>query len=149
MERRRLGLGRIIARGFQSYWRASRGLVLRVEGCLIDDTGRVMLTRIGDRGTWRLPGDLAKAGETAEGALWRSLRHEGIEASVAELIWVYAGPQGTPWDAVALYRLSGNGTPASARAAYFPADALHQVCDVETVARVKDAVSGRALFEVC
>jgi len=149
MERQRLGLGRVISRGFQSYWRASRGLVLRVEGCLVNEAGRVLLTRAGDGSIRQLPGDLVRAGETAEEALWRSLRQESIEATAAELIWVYAGAQAAPWDAVALYRLSGNGAPASAQAAYFPADALRQVCDVGTLARVKDAVSGRTPFEVC
>ena len=79
-----------------------------VRGALVDDDGRVLLTRERSDGRWSLPGGWADPGDTPRQAVIREVREEtGYAAEVVELVAVLdRDAQGmTPPLAVSVYKM--------------------------------------------
>jgi ADP-ribose pyrophosphatase YjhB (NUDIX family) len=148
-------IGHLVARGFQLYWRWSRGLRLTAEACIIDDAGRVLLVQGSGRPDWRLPGGRVGKGETLEGALLRHLRETfAIEVTARpELVWIYVesgqgGKQHTGLFMVRSWRQRVNAAAAPALA-FFPHQQLPNGLDPESAARIRQWLKDRAPPEVC
>lgn len=149
-------LSRIVARGFQSYWRLSRGLSLGAEVFLTDASGRLLL-RSDAGGYWRLPGTTVTSGEGAQAAAHRALRALGLgDVSAPDaLFWLFVDPKPLPWDVVATFRLQlTRADPASPHQAgegldFFAPDGLPAAVEPATMVRLRALIEGRAPFEVC
>ncbi|HET6390027.1 NUDIX domain-containing protein [Hyphomicrobium sp.] len=75
-------LGYVVTRAFQQFWRATRGLFLDVEACVLDEANRILLVRHDAGGPWHLPSTAVRDGESLEMALRRLLRDlDGIEVN--------------------------------------------------------------------
>lgn len=78
----RFFLGYVITRAFQQFWRATRGVYLDVEACLVDEAGRILMVRNEAGGEWRLPSSAVYNGENLETALRRLMREvAGVEVN--------------------------------------------------------------------
>ncbi|MEV4220989.1 NUDIX domain-containing protein [Nonomuraea sp. NPDC049725] len=64
-----------------------------VNGCVFDESGRLLVARHGDVGLWATPGGGVDPDERPEDAVVRELREElGIEVRVRALIGAHGGP---------------------------------------------------------
>jgi ADP-ribose pyrophosphatase YjhB (NUDIX family) len=147
-------LNRIGAWLLQRYWRMTRGLRLRAEGCIIDAEQRVLLLQktTGDASGWQLPGGLVEDGEAGEQALSRILRAQtGIVPQSPELFWIYANTGPAPGDHIALYAVRDwqetNAEPAdlpNTRRAFFRVTEMPDSVDAATLDRIIQILDGRA-----
>lgn len=96
---------RLLTRGFQNYWRRTRGLTFAAFGVVRDAGGRVLLVRPAGAALWQLPGGMVKQGETAGSALERCLKEQAGLGCLAppRLFAFYAGANATPADQIALF----------------------------------------------
>lgn len=96
---------RLLTKGFQNYWRRSRGLTLAAFAVITDASGKVLLVKAPGSPLWHLPGGRVLKGETAPGALERCLMSQAGLLCLAppSLFAVYAGSALAPADQVALF----------------------------------------------
>lgn len=148
-------IGHLVARGFQRYWRWTRGLRLTAEACIIDDAGRVLLVQDSASPAWRLPGGGVGKGETLEGALLRHLRETlAIEVTARpELVWIYVESGQDEGQHTGLFiirswrqRINAKAVPALA---FFPHQQLPSGLSPESAARIRQSLKGRTPPEVC
>lgn len=143
---KQISFSKIVARGFQAYWRISRGLHLTAEACVIDQAGKVLLLR--NASGWQLPATIVTSGESLETALRRELERLGILARRINLFWVYS--DATPnADHTGLYVIpdwqAGRFLPDTA---FFSIEELAALLPATTVTRIRDALDGRAPAEL-
>lgn len=144
---------RIVTRGFQRYWRISRGLTLGAQGAVIDDAGRFLLIRHTYRPGWHFPGGGVEKNETVELALSRELSEEaGIDIEGRpELFGVYSNFKLFPGDHIVLFVVrtwSQPHPPAPNREiaehGFFTPDALPQSIHPATRRRVAEILGHTA-----
>ncbi len=83
MKEDRFILGYVVTRAFQRFWRATRGVHLDVEACILDEADRILMVRNEAGGDWRLPASAVHKGENLEAALRRLLRDvAGLEVNL-------------------------------------------------------------------
>jgi ADP-ribose pyrophosphatase YjhB (NUDIX family) len=146
-------LSKIILSVLQFYWRATRGIALAVEACLIDAEHRVALIKVDAGDGWQLPRTAVRKGEGLDDALRRFLmdkHHIRIDPG-PELFWLYAGAQGSNGQ-TGLYvvrQWQQDKPPAGAGLSFFGLSALPASLPSQDAARIRQAVEGRAPFEVC
>lgn len=131
--RQRRLLERLVTRGFQRYWRWSRGLTLGAQALVIGVEDTVLLVRHTYRPGWHFPGGGVECNELVERALERELREEaGIDlAAPADLFGLYANFRAFPSDHIAFFVVRAFTAPPAFRATheiaetgFFPRDAL-------------------------
>jgi ADP-ribose pyrophosphatase YjhB (NUDIX family) len=143
-------LGPLARIAFQRFWRLRRGLHLAVEGCVVDEVGKILLLRDGESNGWSLPKGIVRKDETLELALKRMLRDiAAIEVnSKPELSGFYA--EGRDWQ-TGLYvvrdwrRLS---SPASPEMDFFGPASLPLGTTPEAAGRIRRSAEGRTISEV-
>lgn len=112
---------KLITKGFQSYWRMTRGLSLSVAAAVIDNADRVLLRRSPATGLWEFPGGPVAAGQSAEEAITRHLAAlEGVTlAASPRLFALYTLDRPADADHCALFVVEGfdlaTETPSLAR----------------------------------
>lgn len=147
-------LSKIVMRGLRLYWRATRGITLAVEACFIDAEGRVALVKAGAGNGWRLPRTTVRKGEALDDALRRFLMNEHhirIDSKL-HLFWMYAESAPKPNGQTGLYvvrQWRQDKSPAASDLSFFGLNALPAGLPSQDVARIRQAVEGRAPFEVC
>lgn len=156
-------LNKIVLSLLRTYWRATRGMTLAAEGCLIDADGRVALVKYGSHERWRLPRTEVRRGESLADAVRRLLEGEcGVDiGSEPTLHWLYRAPSeangqaghgqaGSCQTGLCLVRhWRQSGSPARGDVAFFALDALPADLGAQDAARIRQAVEGRTPFEVC
>lgn len=146
-------LSKIILSALQFYWRATRGIALAVEACLIDAEHRVALIKADTGDGWQLPRTTVRKGEGLDDALRRFLRNEHhirIDPGI-EPFWMYAGFPGST-EQTGLYivrQWRQDNSPAEAGLSFFGLSALPAGLHSQDAARIRQAVEGRVPFEVC
>lgn len=148
-------VSRIVSRGFRLYWRITRGLDLWAEACLLDTERRVGLVATEGSASWSLPLTRVRNGEALGDALLRMLTEDlrigiGIDAE-PELFWIQAG-RPSPDGQTGLFIVRhwrANGPAREAKLAFFSLDGLPSGLPSAEAARIRQAVDGRAPFEVC
>lgn len=146
-------LSKIILSALQFYWRATRGIALAVEACLIDAEHRVALIKADAGNGWQLPRTTVRKGEGLDDALRRFLmdkHHIRIDPEI-EPFWMYAGSPGSN-EQTGLYivrQWRQDKSPAGASLSFFGISALPAGLPSQDAARIRQAVDGRAPFEVC
>lgn len=143
---------RLVARGFQSYWRATRGLTMGAQGVVLDANGRVLLIRHTYRPGWHFPGGGVERGESPTEALARELREEAgvVFESPPPLFGLYTNFKAFPSDHIALYVLRDWSRPVVpkpnheiAESGFFPVEELPEGV-IDPVRRRLDEIAGRA-----
>lgn len=146
-------LRHLVARAVQAYWRLRRGLRLGAEACIVDTSGRVLLVNDTQRGCWSLPATAVRQGETLEAALARCLKDVcGIEsAAQPHLYWIFTERRFSPFQKTGLFVVRNwkGQIPASDALRFFARDVLPEKIGAAFALRVKQALDGRAVPEVC
>src|SRR5262245_19215527 len=122
-------LSKIVMRVLRLYWRATRGIALAVEACLIDAEYRVALVRADAGDGWRLPRTTVHKGERLDEALVCFLRSAyGVRIdSTPELFWIYADGPSKSNGQTGLYvvrQWRQDKSPAASDLSFFGLDAL-------------------------
>ena len=148
---------RLLTKGFQRYWRYSRGLTLAVAVHVCDAGGRVLLVRTEPDARWRLPEGAALKGETAGDTVARCLA-AGAGITITDeprLFAIYAGAPHASADQIALYtvpswRLNGDLAKGQSerRHAFFDAGQLPRDTSGAARARINDVRAGRQASEL-
>ena len=142
-------VARIVTRGFQRYWRVSRGLTLGAQGCVVDPSNRVLLIRHTYRPGWHFPGGGVEKGETAETALRRELDDEAgvIVSGRPQLFGLYCNDRQFPGDHIALYVVRSWQQPSVpkpnaeiAEQGFFAATELPEGVTAATHTRIKEVL---------
>ena len=142
-------LAKLITRGFQQYWRVSRGLTLGAQGCVLDASDRVLLIRHTYRPGWHFPGGGVEKGETVEAALARELEEEAgiVVIGRPKLFGLYCNGRQFPGDHVALYVVRSWKQPAVparnaeiAEQGFFEVNALPDGVTAATHTRIKEVL---------
>lgn len=148
---------KLVTRGFQRYWRWSRGLTLGAQGCVLDADNRVLLIRHTYRPGWHFPGGGVERGESAEVALTRELQEEaGIELTErAVLHGLFCNERLFSGDHVALYVVRHWRQPRVpkpnaeiAEQGFFAANTLPAGVNAATATRINEILDGRAPAEL-
>lgn len=147
-------LSKIVTRGLRVYWRATRGIALAAEACVIDADGRIALAKTDAENGWRLPRTRVCKGEALDDALRRFLAEDyRIRiASCPDLFWMYGENVPEPDGLTGLYIVRQWRQDVSSAApglSFFSLDALPAGLPSRDAARIRQAVEGRAPFEVC
>jgi 8-oxo-dGTP pyrophosphatase MutT (NUDIX family) len=145
-------VAKIVVRGLRLYWRATRGLALSAEACLLDVERRVALVKAPTDDGWRLPRTTVRKGEALDEALRRLLWDEhGIRIDARpDLFWLYAdgpGHNGQAGFYIVRHWRQERMTAASGLS-FFGVDALPDGLASQDAARIRQAIEGRAPFEV-
>lgn len=148
-----MAVARLVSLGFQRFWRATRGLSLRVEVAVSDGARVLLITPSADAAPC-LPGSRVSAGETVGEAAQRVIGGLGLAAIVGppRLFWIYGSAGARPGAALALFvadlgpaEQCGQPTPQP----LFEAGALPANVDAATRKRINDVLGGRAPDELC
>jgi ADP-ribose pyrophosphatase YjhB (NUDIX family) len=142
-------IGPLIARGFQRYWRLTRGMKLAAQACVIDADNQVLLVKSAGENGWRLPGDSVQNGEALDAALRRCLRKCcGIEVEPpAELFWIYAEGHDQQTGLFVVRQWRRTGSPVR-ELAYVPLNVLPDTVEPRIAARIRQALEGRTPSEM-
>jgi 8-oxo-dGTP diphosphatase len=146
-------LSKIVVAGLQAYWRATRGIALSVEAVIIDAENRVAFVNANAGGVWRLPSTTVRPGEALADALNRLLIDDHrirIETN-PDLFWMYVeAPERNGQTAVfAVRQWHQDASPSLPGLAFFGLNALPADLPPQDGARIRQAIEGRAPFEVC
>lgn len=147
-------LSRIVTRGLRVYWRATRSIALAVEACVIDAEHRIALANEGVESGWHLPRTKVRKGEALDEALLRFLMEEYRIRIVSQpdLFWMYRESE-PEWDGLTgLYivrQWRQNVGPVASGLSFFGLEALPAGLPSGDAARIRQAVEGRAPFEIC
>lgn len=127
---------------------------MAVEACVIDPEGRIALLEATPEIGWRLPRTAVRKGEALDEALRRLLLTDFRihVAACPEFFWMY--PEGLPesgaMSGVYVVRQWRQDLGATAlKLSFFSLTALPPGIPSQDVARIRQAVEGRAPFEVC
>ncbi|MET0407753.1 MAG: NUDIX domain-containing protein [Hyphomicrobium sp.] len=140
----------LVARAFQQYWRATRGLRLFVEACVFDQAGRVLMVCAENGGRWELPGGPVRKGETLEAALHRILC-ELLKIEVngrPELSFLYAPAADGHAGVFAVRNWQRLSLAASPETNFFPPEALPLGVAAETGERIRRSLGQPTRSEV-
>ena len=98
---------KIVAKVLHIYWRLTRSLTCGAQGCVIDDSNKVLLIRHTYRSGWHFPGGGVEKNETFKTALARELREEAniILTGPVELVGLYSNFRHLPSDHIALFEI--------------------------------------------
>jgi ADP-ribose pyrophosphatase YjhB (NUDIX family) len=147
-------LSKIVMRGLRVYWRATRSIALAVEACVIDAEYRIALVKADAKNGWRLPRTRVRKGEALDDALRRFLMEDYRIRIVSrpDLFWMFGESVPEPEGLTGLYvvrRWRQDVAPAASDLSFFGLDALPAGLPSRDAARIRQAVEGRAPFEVC
>jgi ADP-ribose pyrophosphatase YjhB (NUDIX family) len=147
-------LSRIVTQGLRLYWRATRGIMLEAEACIVDPENRIALVEAGAANTWHLPKTGVRNGEALADALRRFLRTDyRIHADGdPELFWIYNDGAPKTGGLTGLYivrQWHQDVMTGASGLLFFGLDALPPGLADHDAARIRQAVLGRAPFEVC
>lgn len=147
-------LSKIVTRGLRVYWRATRSIALAVEACVIDGEHRIALANEGVENGWHLPRTNVRKGEALDEALMRFLMQDYRIRIVSQpdLFWMYRESAPKPPGLTGFYvvrQWRQNASPAASGLSFFGLDALPAGLPPGEAARIRQAVEGRAPFEIC
>lgn len=147
-------LSKIAIAGLQAYWRATRGIALSVEAVIIDAENRVAFVEVSGGGAWRLPSTTVRPGEALADALARLLIDDHrirIDTS-PDLFWMYIETSRERNGQTAVFAVRQwrqDASPPLPGLAFFGLSGLPADLAPQDGARIRQALEGRAPFEVC
>ena len=150
-------VAKFVTRGFQRYWRISRGLTLGAQGCALDASDRVLLIRHTYRPGWHFPGGGVEKHETVETALVRELDEEAgiLVDGRPRLFGIYANSHLFAGDHIALFVVRSWRQPhvpkpnaEIAEQGFFARDHLPSTTNPATVRRINEILDASAPAEM-
>ena len=150
-------VAKFVTRGFQRYWRISRGLTLGAQGCVLDASNRVFLIRHTYRPGWHFPGGGVEKRETVHTALARELDEEAgiLIDGRPELFSIYGNGQLFPGDHIALFVVRSWRQPRIpkpnaeiAEQGFFARDQLPSALNPPTFRRINEILDASAPAEM-
>lgn len=141
----------LLNKPLQYYWRATRGLTLGAQGCVITEDNRILLIKHTYRPGWHFPGGGVEKNETIKSALERELQEEAnVELTApAELFGIFTNFKFFPNDHIALFIVrhwQQHSAPVPNREicdhGFFAHDALPEDIHPPTRARIEEIING-------